>query len=110
LRGRAIRLQERLIAISFNLDVFELMGLDAFDGLLSYQYHVQDTAACTKHCLPLDNQMLTGVALHEKFPDLSYEGGVVFRPNQHKHCRCYLTCTNLRRVVLERLVRQIRKS
>jgi hypothetical protein len=103
-------LQERLVAISFNLDVFELMGLDAFDGLLSYQYHVRDAAACTKHCLLLEGQMFTGVVLREKFPQVSYEGGGLFKPNQHKHCRCYLTCTNLRRVVLDRLVQQIRKS
>jgi hypothetical protein len=103
-------LQERLVAISFNLDVFELMGLDAFDGLLSYQYRVQDAAACTKHCLPLDGRVYDGLALRENFPELSYEGGVVFRPNQHKHCRCQLICTNLRRVVLDRLVKQIRKA
>jgi len=86
------------------------MGLDAFDAQLSYQYHVQDTTACQKHCLSLESQMFNGTAMREKFPQISYEAGVLFKPNQHKHCRCYLTCTNLRRVVLERLVKQIRKS
>jgi len=108
-----MRLQERLIEIGSQIDMFEALGVDTLQSVFRFQYRTAgDVRVCVEHCLPLNGVIYSGASLLENFPYAEQLDALTWRAN-NVHvgtCRCELHCINAREACVALLWSQIQKS